>query len=144
MDRVAIRISRFEDQDAYNRVLDLLRGLYPHRASGDFEQALARLPCLLSHDADLGAAEALQAALEGRGASVRVLPVDQVRSAIEALDHGDSVRQTMLVSPEVDVEFLRRQPERQGLSSGSARAVPTRQSEQLSGAWSRGKAPWEK
>ncbi len=144
MDRVAIRISRFEDQDAYHRVLYLLMELYPQRERGEFEQALARLPCLLSHDADLRAAEALQSALEARGASVRVLPAEQARSVVETVDHGTSVRQTMLASPEVDVAFLRRAPNHEDSLLGSARAVSDQHSEQLSGDWSRKKAPWEK
>jgi len=143
VDRVAIRISRFEDQDAYRRVLDLLCGLYPERDPGDFEHALARLPCLLSHDADLRAAEALQAALEARGASVRVLATEQAGAALAADGHGDPVRQTMLVSPEVDLAFLRKGLERNPNVTGSARAVPTPQSQELSGDWTREKAPWE-
>ncbi|MCO4770381.1 MAG: hypothetical protein KDA24_10155 [Deltaproteobacteria bacterium] len=143
MDRVAIRISRFEDQDAYRRVLSLLCGLYPDRAAADFEQALARLPCLVSHDADLGAAEALQEALEARGASVRVLPADTARPLLPMSGQGLPTRQTMLVSPEVDLDFLRKGTPRLPQQSGSARAVPTRQSMQDSEDWTREKAPWE-
>jgi hypothetical protein len=143
VDRVAIRISRFEDQDAYRRVLELFLGLYPHRPAEDFEQALARLPCLVSHDADPRAADALQAALEARGASVIVLPIEQARLAPAPLDGASPVRQTVLVSPEVDLAFLRKGPVRKGPATGSARAVPTPQSEQLSGDWTREKAPWE-
>ncbi len=144
MDRVAIRISRFEDQDAYRRVLDLLTGLYPKRPASEFEVALARLPCLLSHDADPRAAEALQFALEARGAAVRVLPAESARHRMPVEGDGSLIRQTLLVSPEVDLDFLRKpSSSRRPGPSGSARALPSDTRAPGSGSWTPDKAPWE-
>jgi len=133
MDRVAIRITRFEDQDAYGHVLDLLVGLYPERDPAEISSVLARTPCLVSHDASRTAANALTMALEARGATVRVTPLVAEQSANEEHDS----------SPEVDVQFLRRSAAPSPTLTGSARAVPTRESQQMSEEWSTEKAPWE-
>ena len=144
MDRVAIRVSRFEDQDAYRRVLDLLTGLYPTRPASEFEVALARLPCLVSHDADLRAAEALQAALEACGAVVRVLPAESAQPLMPVDNEGIPASQTVLASPEVDLTFLRKSSSSRhpGLS-GSRRAQPSDIRAVDSGDWTHDKAPWE-
>ncbi len=133
MDRVAIRITRFEDQDAYGHVLDLLAGLYPDRDPAELGSTLARTPCLVSHDASPRAAHALTSALEARGATVRVT---RVIAEEPASDEYDS-------SPDVDVQFLRRSLTSSSTLTGSARAVPTPESQQMSEEWSTDKAPWE-
>lgn len=144
MDRVAIRISRFEDQDAYRRVLDLLVGLYPTRPACEFEVGLARLPCLVSHDADRRAAEALQAALEARGAAVRVLPAESAQSLMPVDNDGIPASQTVSASPEVDLAFLRNSSSsRHARPSGSHRALPSDIRAIDSGDWTHDKAPWE-
>jgi len=145
--RYAVRISRFEDQMAFRRVLDLLGRLYPDRPTADFEAALAKLPCLLSHDAHESVAQGLRQALEARGARVRLLPVDAVKETPKAIS------KTQSLSPEIDLEFLRKNGAprvktggvtlRPSPAAASARAVPTPESAELSGEWSREKAPWE-
>jgi hypothetical protein len=149
--RYAVRISRFEDQSAFRRVLDLLGRLYPDRAGSDLESGLAKLPCLVSHDAEASVAQALRKTLEARGARVRLLPVTEVDPPTPA--DGSSVRRTMTLSPEIDLDFLRRAADqrssdgvtlRPSASVGSARALPTQESAEASGEWGPDKAPWEK
>lgn len=136
---------------AFRRVLDLLGRLYPDRPAAEFEAALARLPCLLSHDAEEAVAQGLRQALEARGARVRLLPVDQVETPGRLVEK--SATRTQTLSPEIDLEFLRkgRAPRvktggvtvRPSTSASSARAVPTPESAEMSGEWSRERAPWE-
>jgi hypothetical protein len=146
--RYAVRISRFEDQMAFRRVLELLGRLYPDRAASEFEALLAKLPCLVSHDAEESVAEALRDALEARGARVRLLPIDEV-GQLDETDQPGVGRRTVALSPEVDLEFLRRDqgpsktPGARAYPPASARAVPTAESVELSGEWTRDKAPWE-
>ena len=151
MTRYAVRISRFEDQLAFRRVLDLLGRLYPERPQSEFEAALARLPCLLSHDAEETVAEGLRQALEARGARVRLLPLGEVGDG--ALVEKSFTR-TQSLSPEIDLDFLRKNGSgrvktgsvtlRPSTAASSARAVPTAESAEMSGEWTREKAPWEK
>ncbi len=152
MTRYAVRISRFEDQVAFRRVLDLLGRLYPERPPSEIEAALAKLPCLLSHDAEESVAQALRQALEARGARVRLLPVADLDESPD-VDRSDT-RKTMTLSPEVDLDFLRRAAESRRVNSGvtvrpssatsGARALPTPETAEMSGEWSPDKAPWEK
>ena len=51
MDRVGNRPHRFEDQNAYRRVLDPLTGLYPTRPVSEFEVALRQTMLFLSESA---------------------------------------------------------------------------------------------
>lgn len=77
MSRFVVQLTRLEDQEAFGEVLGLLTRLYPERPVRAFEEALARLPCVLSHDAEPAAARLLMQALQHRGARVRATPVGQ-------------------------------------------------------------------
>lgn len=128
--RFQIRLTRFDDQTSFQRVVDLLEGLYPERDREEFEAALARLPCTLSDDATAPAAEELKAALARRGASVVLIPVAPLGTA------KTEVASTQELSPEIDLSFLdraRRQKKKAAGSPGSRRAGPG----------GGGKAPWE-
>ena len=157
LQRVAVRISRFEDQAAFRRAVDLLSELYPERDPAEFEVGLARLPCLVSHDAEPRAADALKAALEALGASVRLLaerPAPRPATSASAPE----VSRTMALSPQIDSAFLERaaaarRRDSEGRAIGpvgvvpkpaSARAEPTADSAAASGEWTGGKAPWER
>ncbi len=99
MDRHSVRINRFNEQSSFEAVLDLLVALRPELPREVYRAALARLPCLVTHDADRHAALALKGALERRGASVTLLEPDADRS-----DTG--VSKTVELSPEIDLAFL--------------------------------------
>lgn len=143
MTRMAIRLRSFEDQESYRQVCDLLAGLYPERERSEFERALARPPCLLSHDADPRAAAALRRALEARGASVRVIPADQLTGNLPAV--GFEVGRDDSLSAEIEIDFLRRtaRTKPEVPAKQSARALPDAFSQENSLDWSTDKAPWE-
>lgn len=136
---------------AFRQVLDLLGRLYPDRDVSEIESALAKLPCLVSHDAEESVAEALRASLETRGARVRLLPVREVDLPSQG-ESGDT-RRTMTLSPEIDLEFLRQAERNRRVKSqvtlrpspaaASARALPTPESAEMSGEWGPDRAPWE-
>ncbi|MCP4872880.1 MAG: hypothetical protein GY898_29670 [Proteobacteria bacterium] len=99
--RFSVRITRFDDRQAFRRVVDFLGGLYPDRTVADFETALARTPCTLSHNAAEATADALQTSLEKRGAHVMLIPTDLVTGG-----KVTAVASTMGLSPEIDLSFL--------------------------------------
>ncbi len=98
MSRYALRITRFDDQRSFRRVADFLAALYPDTDPEDFETGLARLPCIVTHDADEAAARDLERALIVRGARTLMTPVGVVDVTMGPDDDG--------TSQEVDVAFL--------------------------------------
>jgi hypothetical protein len=97
MARYSLRITRFDDQRSFQRVAAFLSSLYPDRDPEEFETALARLPCVVTHDGDESAARELERALIVRGARTLMTPVG---SADQTLTEDDSPSQ------EVDAAFL--------------------------------------
>jgi len=136
--RFSIRITRFDDRQAFRRVVDFLAQLYPDQTPEDFEVALARTPCTLSHDAAEPAADALQEALEARGAHILLIP-----KGLEAAGKQAATASTQELSPEIDFSFLDKT--RKKARTGSHPPVsPRADSSSDSGTWSgEGKAPWE-
>lgn len=128
MARYSVRITKFRDRAAFRAVVEFLARLYPERSPRDFEVALARLPCLLSHDADEEAARALERALRKRGADLRLGSLDPTPSA----PRRPNVSNTLELSPEIDLSFL----------DESRRSKPKAGSHEDSGPVE-GKAPWE-
>ncbi len=98
MSRYSLRITRFDDQRSFRRVADFLAALYPETDPEDFETGLARLPCVVTHDADEAAARDLERALIVRGARTLMTPVGAVDVTPGTGDDG--------TSQEVDVAFL--------------------------------------
>ncbi len=98
-----MRITSFDDKQSFQRVLDLLTGLYPERDPRAFQAALARLPCMLSHDAAEPAARRLEQALSDRGAGVLLMP----HSMPTASGRQAALRVQEDTSPEIDLSFLR-------------------------------------
>lgn len=137
--RFSIRITRFDDRQAFRRVVDFLVGLYPERSVEDFESALARTPCTLSHDAAEAAADALQASLEKRGAHVMLIPADLVTAG-----KVTAVASTQELSPEIDLSFLDQSRKKSTGSHPPVRSNP-RATLAASGSFETvdGKAPWE-
>jgi hypothetical protein len=129
MGRTSIRITKFRDRAAYQAVVDFLARLYPDRPVEDFEVGLARLSCLVSHDADDEAAAALEAALRERGADLRL---DRHDGAAPGPRRPD-VSSTVELSPEIDLSFL----------DESRRRDASRRKGQEAPARSEGRAPWE-
>ncbi len=119
-----MRITRFDDRQAFRRCVEFLARLYPEREPEEFEVGLARTPCTLSHDAAEAAADALRKALERRGAHITLIPSDLVSSGKIA-----AVTSTQELSPEIDLSFLDKTRMKQ---TKSGRFVPVE-----------GKAPWE-
>ena len=129
MARYSVRITKFRDRAAFRAVVEFLARLYPERTPREFEVALARLPCLISHDAEEEAARALDRALRKRGADLRLTSLDSSSSKPR---RGD-VATTAELGPEIDLSFLdetRRPKSRPGESTESSRP-------------SEGRAPWE-
>ena len=131
--RYLVRITRFNDRKAYQRVVDFLAGLYPDRERDDFEVGLARLPCTLSHDAAESAAEELKSSLVRRGANVLLIPVKVAAAAAAARP----VASTQELSPEIDLSFLdkTRKPKK--------KPAPADPRSRRTGPTESGKAPWE-
>ncbi len=127
--RYTVRITKFRDRAAFRAAVEFLARLYPDRTPRDFEVALARLPCLLSHDADEEAARALDRALKKRGADLRINPVGSAAEAPSRMD----VSKTAELSPEIDLSFL--DEARRKKRPDTSRPEPTGPAE--------GKAPWE-
>jgi hypothetical protein len=130
MARYTVRITKFRDRAAFRAVVEFLARLYPDRQPRDFEVALARLPCLVSHDADEEAARTLDRALRKRGADLRIDPVSATTEAPRRHD----VSMTAELSPEIDLSFLdeSRRKKNRSLPDSSEFAGPEE-----------GKAPWE-
>ncbi len=141
-----MRLTRFDDRVAFKRVVDFLAGLYPDRAPSDFQAALARTPCTLSHDADEAAAEALRGALQRRGAHVLLIPNELAN--LGKVGRPRSMASTVELSPEVDLSFLdkardlRRKKQAAASRPGSAKAVPKPDAPDWDPT-DTGKAPWE-
>ncbi len=115
--------------------MELLVALYPDRSRAAFEAELARLPVVLSHDADERAARALADALERRGGRVHVGEAEFAGlPGWEEPERG--------AGPEVDAAFLVNRRAHEGtLRPQSHRALP--QGGAAQGGTPRGKAPWE-
>jgi hypothetical protein len=118
MARFVVRVNRFDDRRAFERCLKFLARLRPELTLEQCEAALAKLPAVLSHDADEAAANALANALQGLGAKVVLLPVG-----------GDGYGATQELSPQIDLSFL-----------DAARRKEQASSSRPAGD---GKAPWE-
>lgn len=127
MARYSVRITKFRDRAAFRASVEFLARLYPDRDPRDFEVALAKLPCLVSHDADEEAARALDRALRKRGADLRLSPSEVSATSGERVN----VSSTVELSPEIDLSFL--DEARRNRSEPSAAPKPR----------SEGKAPWE-
>ncbi len=129
MGRTSVRITKFRDRAAFRAVVEFLARLYPDRPLQDFEVALARLPVLLSHDADEEAARALEGALRKRGADLRLIALDEATAAPQR----SKVNSTVELSPEIDLSFLDESRRRSSSARGKqADAEPPK-----------GRAPWE-
>ena len=137
MARRSLRITRFSDQGAFSRSVDLLAALYPERARDEFESALARLPALLTHDADERAADALSQALEKRGARVRISEAEG--GVLPGWE--DPAEET--TGPEIDASFLSQKTATIKPPPRSHRAMPTGPPRAGSAGSGRVKAPWE-
>lgn len=76
-----LRITRYREEGAFQRVVDFLAEVFPERSRDELAAGLAVTPVLLSHAAAPAAAEALRDALTGLGATVRITEADLDGSA---------------------------------------------------------------
>jgi hypothetical protein len=118
-------------------VVDFLARLYPDRPVTDFEAALARTPCTLSHDAAAAAAESLQASLERRGAHVMLIPTD-----LESAAGMGAVSDAQAGSPEIDLSFLEEAREKDAARDRLVRSL-SRPGAPAPAVQADDRAPWE-
>ena len=139
MARYDLRITRFDDQRSFRRVSEFLTALYPERDPLDFESALARLPCIISHDAEESAARELDRALSIRGARTRLTCLGG--------DVDDSLSDDSATSQEVELSFLETGGKRPSpgprRKSDGAGSPPKKSRSRIPFLQSGSPAPWE-
>ena len=121
-------------------MVEFLAALYPDRDHEEFEAGLARLPCMVTHDADETAARELERALIVRGARTRMTPVDEVDLTLR--DDDDDRAGT---SQEVDVAFLSRSQPRSARAASRSSRARRADDEEIAPDYARDSAtaPWE-
>jgi len=87
-DSFEIRITRYTEEGAFDRVVDFLSRAFPERRREELAAGLAVTPVLLSHDASQAAADALGEALLGMGAAVKVAEVEEEEGTLGAVEIG--------------------------------------------------------
>ena len=87
-ERYSLRITRYRDEEARDKIVDFLAQLFPERARDELAAGLSLTPVLVSHEATLHAVEALRDALTDLGATVRVAPVDSGEPSFESIEVG--------------------------------------------------------
>jgi hypothetical protein len=87
-DSYEIRITRYTEEGAFDRVVEFLARLFPDRRREELAAGLALTPVLLSHDASRAAADALGEALLGMGAAVKVAEVEEDEPTMGAIEIG--------------------------------------------------------
>ncbi len=85
-DRFEIRITRYADDGAYDRVVEIVRAAFPERPAEELAAGLAVTPVLLSERATRAAAEALRDVLGAAGATVLLKPTQGDDSSSDSLE----------------------------------------------------------
>ncbi len=87
-DSFEIRITRYTEEGAFERVAQFLAVLYPERSIDELKAGLAITPVLLSHQASKAAVDALVDALSDMGATVKVAAADMDEPTMGAIEIG--------------------------------------------------------
>jgi len=87
-DSYEIRITRYTEEGAFERVADFLSKLVPDRSLDELKAGLAITSVVLSHQASKAAADALVDALGDMGATVKVAAAEMDKPTVGAIEIG--------------------------------------------------------
>lgn len=87
-DSYEIRITRYTEEGAFERVAAFLAQLFPDRSADELKAGLAVTPVLVSHRATKAAADALVDALTDMGVTVKIAAASQEQPTDGAIEIG--------------------------------------------------------